>query len=125
MCLLQVALDAFGTHHPLVEGKLVPRLHADDEVVLDLQLHPTLLAAEAAVCLDVLSGSTPVRPAVSRVGEVRAKFTNGLPIEWWVVSVVRAGPFIWSGAPVVLGRDGLVTEKIVASSTPAGPGPAG
>ena len=56
VCLLQVALDAFGTHHSLVERELVPRLHADHQVVLDLELHPALLAAEAAVCLDILVG---------------------------------------------------------------------
>ena len=54
MRLLQVALDALRTHHPLVEREFVPGLHANHEVVLDLELHAALLPAEAAVRLDVL-----------------------------------------------------------------------
>ena len=73
----------FRAQHPLVEGELVPRLDADDEVVLDLELHAALLAAEAAVRLDVFVGlDAGVQPAVSRVGEVRPELADGLAIEW-------------------------------------------
>ncbi len=49
---LQVTLDALGAEHPPVEGKVIPRLKADDFVVLHLQLNAALLAAKAAVRLD-------------------------------------------------------------------------
>ena len=52
MRALQVALDALGTEHTVVEGELLPRLEADDFIVLDLELDAALLAAEAAVRLD-------------------------------------------------------------------------
>jgi hypothetical protein len=37
---------------PAVEGEVVPRLEARDDVVLDLELNAALLTAEAAVRLD-------------------------------------------------------------------------
>ena len=52
MVVLKVALDALGTEHALVEGELLPRLEADDLIVLDLELDAALLAAEAAVRVD-------------------------------------------------------------------------
>src|SRR5688572_17749249 len=49
---LVVALDDLGAEHAAVEGEFFPRLEADDDVVLDLELDAALLAAEAAVGLD-------------------------------------------------------------------------
>ena len=49
---LEVALDALRAQHAPVERELVPRLEADHGVVVDLQLDPALLAAEAAVRVD-------------------------------------------------------------------------
>ena len=51
MAALQVALDALRAELALVERELVPRLEADDLVVVDLELDAALLAAEAAVRL--------------------------------------------------------------------------
>ena len=82
MRLLQIALDALRTHHPLVEREFVPRLDANDEVVLDLELHAALLAAEAAVRLDVLLWlDAGIESAVARVGEVRPELADRLAIE--------------------------------------------
>ena len=82
MRLLQVALDALRTQHALVEGKLLPRLEADDVVVLDLELDAALLAAEAAVGLDVLLRlDARVQTAVPRVGEMRPELADRLAIE--------------------------------------------
>jgi hypothetical protein len=68
--LLQVALDPLRAQHAAVEGELVPGLEADDLVVLDLELHAALLAAEAAVRLDQLVGldAGVERGCVARVG---------------------------------------------------------
>ena len=49
---LQVALHALRAEHAAVEREVLPRLEADDLVVLDLELDAALLAAEAAVRLD-------------------------------------------------------------------------
>ena len=82
MRLLQVALDAFRAHHPLVEREFVPRLHANHEVVLDLELHAALLTAEAAVRLDVRRWlDTDVQATFARVGEVRPELADRLAIE--------------------------------------------
>ncbi len=52
MSPLKVAFDTLRTKHASVEGKVVPRLEARDDVVLDLELNAALLTAEAAVRLD-------------------------------------------------------------------------
>ena len=52
MRALQVALDALGAQHAAIERELVPRLEADDLIVLDLELNAALLAAETAMRLD-------------------------------------------------------------------------
>src|SRR6185295_4496557 len=44
---LHVPLHALGTEHAAVEGKLLPRLEADDAVVAHLELDAALLAGEA------------------------------------------------------------------------------
>ena len=51
MRALQVALHALGTEHAAIEGKVFPRLEADDLVVAHLELDPALLSAEAAMGL--------------------------------------------------------------------------
>ena len=53
---LEVALDAFRAQHPAIEGKLLPRLEADDLVVEHLELNAALLSAETAVRLHQLLG---------------------------------------------------------------------
>ena len=71
---LQVALDALGTEHAVIERELLPRLEADDLVVLDLELDAALLAAEAAMRLDEPIGlGGRVQPSPDRVGAVRAE----------------------------------------------------
>ena len=74
---LQIALDALGTEHAAVEGELLPRLEADDLIVLDLELNAALLAAEAAMRL------APACPARRRlrlradgVRQVRAELVD-------------------------------------------------
>src|SRR5580765_6502743 len=56
MTVLHIALNALGTEHAPIEGKLFPRFEADDLVFPDFQLDPALLPAKAAVCLDQLFG---------------------------------------------------------------------
>jgi hypothetical protein len=71
--VLQVALHALGAQLALVERELVPRLEADDLVVLDLQDDAALLAAEAAVGLHLPVGVDAGVPAARRrLVEVRA-----------------------------------------------------
>ena len=59
MVALQVALDALGAEHAVVEGEFLPRLEADHVVVAHLELDAALLAAEAAVRLDQAVGRSP------------------------------------------------------------------
>ena len=72
MAALEVALDALRAQLALVEREVVPRLEADHGVVVDLQLDPALLAAEAAVRVDDSVDLEPGVPtARRRLVEVR------------------------------------------------------
>ena len=76
---LQVAADALGAEHALVEREVLPRLEADDLVVLDLELDAALLAAEAAVRLDQpvgIDGRVEPLPGLVRLqrAELRQQF---------------------------------------------------
>src|SRR5262245_6829594 len=51
---LEVALDALGAQHPLVEGEFLPGFETDDDVVLNLELDAALLATEATMRFDEL-----------------------------------------------------------------------
>ena len=74
MRALQIALDALRTEHAVIERKLLPRLEADDLVVLDLELNAALLAAEAAVRLDDPVGlDAGVEAGTGRVSAVRTE----------------------------------------------------
>ena len=62
---------------PLVERELLPRLEADDLIVLDLELDAALLAAEAAVRLDqMIRLDTGAQPVAGHVGPVGTKLLN-------------------------------------------------
>ena len=55
---------------------------ADHEIVLDLQLHATLLTAEAAVRLDeTLRLDTRIQPVLPRVDAVRPERVDGVLIQ--------------------------------------------
>src|SRR5690606_30130334 len=82
MVLLEVALHSLGTEHPAVERELVPRLHAHDDVVLDLELQAALLTAEAAVRLDIsVRLHTGIDAQVGGVRAGRTELANGLELE--------------------------------------------
>ena len=79
MLVLHVALHALGAELALVEGELLPRLEADDLVVLHLELDAALLAAEAAVRLHEPVGLAGARPAAGRLAvEMRAELRDQL-----------------------------------------------
>src|SRR5215475_15382680 len=78
MLTLQITFDALRAEHPLVEWKILPRLKADYDIVLDLELDAALLATEATmrfyyfVRLDVSR-----QPHASIEGQVRTEaFTD-------------------------------------------------
>ncbi len=74
---LHVALDALGAEPSLIEGKLQPRLEADDLILRDLQLDAALHAAKAAVRLDQTLHRRLVLPTLDRrVGDVGAVGAN-------------------------------------------------
>src|SRR5262249_3759982 len=71
--VLQVALDPLGAESALVEGELLPRLDADDALVLHQQRDPALLAAEAAVRVHLaIRGAACGKAARRLVAQVRA-----------------------------------------------------
>ena len=77
MLVLHVALHALGAELPLVEGELLPRLEADDLLVLHLELDAALLAAEAAVCRHDPVGLAARGPAAGRLPvEMRAELRH-------------------------------------------------
>src|SRR5581483_7696675 len=59
MRILHIPLDAFGTKHPAIKGKLLPRLESDDFLAANLELDPALLAAKTAVRLHEAVGWVP------------------------------------------------------------------
>src|SRR5262249_50036035 len=80
----QITLDAFRTEHALVEREVLPRLEADDLVVLDLELDAALLAAEAAVSLDEMLGLRRRFEAFAAgVSAVRTEAGDGLQQVGW------------------------------------------
>ena len=84
---LQVALDALGAELALVERELVPRLEADDLVVLHLQLDAALLPAEAAVRLHrAVRVDARVPPTRRRLVEVRP-----VPVDQFLVGQRSSG----------------------------------
>ena len=66
MRALQVSLDALRAQHAAVEREVLPRLEADDLVVLHLQLDAALLAAETAMRLHESLGLDARRQAHAR-----------------------------------------------------------
>ena len=75
--VLHVALHALGAELPLVERELLPRLEADDLLVLHLELDAALLAAEAAVRRHDPVGVAARGPAAGRFSiEMRAELRH-------------------------------------------------
>src|SRR5262249_32315941 len=84
MTALEVALHALGAELAFVERELVPRLEADDFVVMDLQDDPALLAAEAAVRLHLpVDLEVGVPPPWRRLVEVRPVARDELLLAEW------------------------------------------
>ncbi len=82
MLVLHVALHALRTELPLVERELLPRLEADDLLVLHLELNAALLAAEAAVRRHdpvglAVRGPPAGRLAMEMRAELRHEIGNG------------------------------------------------
>jgi hypothetical protein len=72
--VLEVALDALRAELPLVEGELLPRLDADDLLVLHRERHAALLSAEAAVRVHgPVGGAAGSEPARRLVVQVRTE----------------------------------------------------
>ena len=78
MLVLQVALHPLGAELAAIEGKLLPRLEADNALVLDLELDAALLPAETAVRRDDAIGLAAGRPAA---GGLVARMRSEIPDE--------------------------------------------
>jgi hypothetical protein len=77
--VLEIAFDPFGAELALVKWEFQPRLHADDGIVLDLELETALLAAEAAVGLDQgIRLDAGIQPNALGIGWVGSKLVDNL-----------------------------------------------
>ena len=74
MRALQVALDALGAEHAVVEREILPRLEADDLLSLTLSWMPHCWPQKQQCVLTSRSGSTAGRQArPPAIGAVRAE----------------------------------------------------
>ena len=84
---LQVAFHAFGAEHAAIERKLLPRLKADDFVVLDFELNAALLAAKATVRFDeAIRRDAAIQSLSAGKRQVRAKGVDHRQGIRWLLS---------------------------------------
>ena len=87
MRALQIAFHALRTEHAAIEWKLLPRLEADDLVVLYFELNATLLAAKATVRFhETIRRDAPIQSLSAGKRQVRTEGVDHRQGIRWLLS---------------------------------------